>query len=65
MGDPGNDGVDAEWWNSDGEQLTLFSNFTPLVLSTMSKYSEGSDYIVSVCCGSIFFGSLKLYKGPK
>lgn len=45
VGDPGNDGVDAEWWNSDGEQLTLFTNFTPLVLSTMSKYSEGSDYI--------------------
>ena len=54
MIDPGNDGVDAEWQNSDRERLTLFSNFTPLVLSTMSKYSEESDYIVSICSGSNF-----------
>ena len=31
-----------------GEELTLSCNFTPLVLSTMSKYSDESQFTVSI-----------------
>lgn len=40
--------MSPEWQlGSDGEQLTLITHFTPLVLSTMSKYTEKDYYTVS------------------
>ena len=49
--DPNSDVSDHEPEPHDGnrEQLTLFSNFTPLVLSTMTKYSSSDEsYTVSI-----------------
>ncbi|CAH3171495.1 unnamed protein product [Porites evermanni] len=43
--DPNSDVSDhePELHDGNGEQLTLFSNFTPLVLSTMTKYSTSDE----------------------
>lgn len=49
--DPNSDVSDhePEPHDGNGEQLTLFSNFTPLVLSTMTKYSSSDEsYTVSI-----------------
>ena len=39
-------------WSDTGasEQLTLSCHFTPLVLSTMTKYSDDSQSAVSIVC---------------
>ena len=47
--DPNSDVPEQEPHDGNREQLTLFSNFTPLVLSTMTKYSTSDEsYTVSM-----------------
>lgn len=47
--DPNSDVPEPEPHDGNREQLTLFSNFTPLVLSTMTKYSTSDEsYTVSI-----------------
>lgn len=41
--DPNSDVPEPEPHDGNREQLTLFSNFTPLVLSTMTKYSTSDE----------------------
>ena len=47
--DPNSNVPEPEPHDGNREQLTLFSNFTPLVLSTMTKYSTSDEsYTVSI-----------------